>query len=80
MTWKCTVAVPSKTPQECVEQNRIPSAKPIQNGNHKGKPGMDRHPQNTRQTHGNVSRTLGTARLAKARQPFGVSKRKYAKQ
>ena len=49
-----------------VEQNRILSAKPIQNGNHKDKPGMDRHPQNTHQTRGNASRTLGTARLVRA--------------
>ena len=58
VTWKADIAATFKTPQECVGQN----------GNHKNKLGMERHPRNTSRTHGNTSRTLGTARLARAMQ------------
>ena len=41
VTWKADIAATFKTPQECVGQN----------GNHKNKQGIDRHPRNTSHTH-----------------------------
>ena len=70
MTWKSDVATTFKTPQECVGQN----------GNRKGKPGMDRQPRNSSHTRGNICGTLGTARLVSARRQVGVSRGKRPKQ
>ena len=50
------------------------------NGNHKNKPGMDRHPRNTSCRRGNTNRTLGTARLVRGIQQVGVSRGKRPKQ
>jgi hypothetical protein len=68
VTWKADIATTFKTPQECVGQN----------GNHKGKRGMDRHPRSTSHTCGNAGRTLGTARFVRAMQQVGVSREKQA--
>jgi hypothetical protein len=70
VTWKADIATTFKIPQECVGQN----------GNHKNKRGMDRRPRSTSHTRGNVSRTLGTARLVRAVQQVGVSQEKQPKQ
>ena len=70
VTWKADIATTFKTPQECVGQN----------GNHKNKPGMDRHPRNTSCRRGNTNRTLGTARLVRGIQQVGVSRGKRPKQ
>ncbi len=70
VTWKADIATTFKTPQECVEQN----------GNHKNKWGMGRHPHSTSHTHGNVSRSLGAARLVRGMQQVGVSQEKQPKQ
>jgi hypothetical protein len=70
VTWKPDIATIFKTPQECVGQN----------GNHKSKRGMDRHPCSSSRTRGNVSRTLGTARLVRAVQQVGVSREKQPQQ
>jgi hypothetical protein len=70
VTWKAAIATTFKTPQECVGQN----------GNHKNKRGMDRHPRSTRHTRGNHSGTLGTARLVRAVQQVEASREKISKQ
>jgi hypothetical protein len=70
VTWKSDVATTFKTPQECVGQN----------GNRKGKPGMDRQLRNSSHTRGNTRGTLGTARLVSARRQVGVSRGKQPKQ
>ncbi len=70
VTWKADILITFKTPQECVGQN----------GNHKNKLGMDRHPRNTNRTRENTSGTLGTARLVRAMQPVRVSRGKRPKQ
>jgi hypothetical protein len=70
VTWKADIATTFKTPQECVGQN----------GNHKGKRGMDRHPCSISHTRGNAGRTLETARLVRAMQQVGVPREKLPKQ
>ena len=70
VTWKTDIATTFKTPQEFVGQN----------GNRKNKRGMVRHPRSSSHTRGNVSRTLGTARLVRAVQQVGVSREKQPKQ
>ena len=70
VTWKPDIAKTFKTPHECVRQN----------GNHKSMRGMDRHPRSSSHTRGNVSRTLGTARLVRAVQQVGVSREKQPQQ
>jgi hypothetical protein len=70
VTWKSAIATTFKTPQECVGQN----------GNHKNKRGMDRHPCSTRHTRVNHSGTLGTARLVRAVQQVEASREKISKQ
>ncbi len=56
MTWKSDVATTFKTPQECVGQN----------GNRKGKPGMDRQLRNSCHVSKVTRGTMGRARLVSA--------------
>jgi hypothetical protein len=70
VTWKSDVRTTFKTPQECVGQN----------GNHKGKPVMDRRRRNSYQESKVTCGTLGKARLVSTGRPMGVSRGKRPKQ
>ena len=70
VTWKSDVRTTFKTPQECVGQN----------GNHKGKPVMDRRPRNSYQGSKGTRGMLSKSRLVSRRGLIGVSREKRAKQ
>ncbi len=66
VTWKSDVRTTFKTLQECVEQN----------GNHKGKPVMDRRLRNSYHESKVTRGTVGEARLVGTGGPVGVSQGK----
>ena len=70
VTWKSDVRTTFKTPQECVGQN----------GNHKGKPVMDRRLRNSCHKSKVTRGTAGKARLVSTGGPVGVSQGKRPKQ
>ena len=70
VTWKCTIATPFKTPQECVEQNGVFTKKP----------GTDRHAERSRRAHTATSSTLGSARLTRKTWQVGEARGEKARQ
>ena len=70
VTWKCTIAAPFKTPQECVEQNGVFTKKP----------GTDRRTERSRRAHTATSSTLGSARLTRKTWQAGEARGKKARE
>jgi hypothetical protein len=70
VTWKNVVATSFKTPQECVEHNRV----------HRNKPMLDRHLGRTRFPRGNTTSRVGKTRLPRTMWQVGVTGGKQAKQ